>query len=385
LKKIVEKKGKKVVRIHKVPAIKSHLNRWKLDPAEGLDLRKFILPVVVLFANNSANHIRHRIMAASVLYDSELPDQQKEGFNFLISVGKDRAYIEDVRADALDSVLRLSGPSKAQEKQQARKLLIELGREASEKEDAKVSNRVRTIYQNSQNIHDDAVSEETMNFINEIDPTIPTYTFTDIEKDLVDIYRKLHLNDIDKKRARSAIYRCSIDHATFGEDRHSVRQIFSYIWTLIQDYQEKEEVKVPGEDKKITGAKTTELLEKRFVEALVEMGDTCTTGHVARLVQVLDGYGVDMSISFKDQIIANVSGRIAAKARDVKDPKTREILDVGVMDEADPELRKGYLKWMKDSLVKLEKELWSEFKPHVKKPEFDAAFGQARDDLLGKT
>ena len=103
-------------------------------------------------------------------------------------------------------------------------------------------------------------------------------------------------------------------------------------------------------------------LERRFVDELVDMGDTCTTGHINRLVYVLDGHGVDFKISYRDQIIASVSGRITAKIRDVEDPTVKEALDVGMSEDlASGEQKEIYLTFITNALVEVYHELKSEY------------------------
>lgn len=375
-------KSKTVVEI---PVIKTTHNREKLEPYEGIVLREFIVPVATLFTENPENHIRFRLMTASVLYQSDLETSREDGYQFLMKVAEDRSHVEDVRADALDMILRLSGPKRPDQRHKALKMIIELGREAADAGSTNVSNRVKTIYQNSQNIHDKTISGSVAEFIETIDSRKDTYSFSDIEKDLVGLYKEYKLNELQKKQARAAIYRCSIDHSLFGEEHFTVKKIFTYVWTVIQNYREVEKVEDPGGGPALTGEKVAELLEKRFVDALVEMGDTCTTGHVARLVYVLEGFGVAVKISFREQIIANVSARITAIARDQKDPKVREILDLGVMEDADPAIREAYTTWMRKELTKLEEVLAKEFKSYVKRSYFDEAFAEAAKQLLGTT
>jgi hypothetical protein len=363
---LIEEEGRK--KRYYIPAIKTSLNREKLEPAENLDLLIFMLPIIMLFINNPKNHHRQRILASANVYgnSSVPPETQKEVFEYLLSVAKNTSLIEDLRADALDVIFRLSKDSK--NKQMARKMLMDLGAEA--KEASTIANKVKTIYQNSQNIHDDAISEAVLNFINKIDLSIDLYSFDEITKELSEIYRKLKISESDKHKARAALYRCSIDNALFGDDLHTVKKIFCYVWTQIQN---------------IGDADTIKSLEQRFVEALVEMGDTCTTGHVDRLVQVLEGHGVELKISWKDQIISNVSGRISAVARGVEDPKLREIIDIGILEDADPKIRELYLKWVRAELLKLETTLWKEFKEYVKRSDFDDAYAEAALQFLGKT
>jgi hypothetical protein len=60
------------------------------------------------------------------------------------------------------------------------KMIIDLGREAADSGVTSVSNRVKTIYQNSQNVHEEAISSSVMEFVDAMDPRAETYSFSDI-------------------------------------------------------------------------------------------------------------------------------------------------------------------------------------------------------------
>lgn len=384
----VDKRGGK--RIVLIPAIFTSLVKDKLRPSEVINLREFVLPVVALFVRDQLNHVRQRIMAASVLYESKQDDLVAEARDLLLKVGKDVTLEEDVRADALDFIrTRALAQKNKADLELSTKLLMDLGSEASASGNITIAKKVKTIYENSQNVHDDLVSDAIMTFINDMDENKDTYSFSQVESDIAALYQTWGTSSDEVKKARSAIYRCSIDHSTFGQGSFTVKKIFCYIWTLVQDFRDLKLVKTSEKtsdaaagEKPLKGRVVADLLERRFVDALIEMGDTCTTGHVARLAQVMQGYGVDVKISFKQQIKANVSGRIGAMVRDETDEAMVEALTLGVLEDADKEIKDKYEKWMKVKLEKLKIVLWKEFSAHVKKADFEEAFAEAAGELL---
>jgi len=380
----VDKRGGK--RIVLIPAIFTSLVKDKLRPSEVINLREFVLPVVALFVRDQLNHVRQRIMAASVLYESKQDDLVAEARDLLLKVGKDVTLEEDVRADALDFIrTRALAQKNKADLEISTKLLMDLGSEASASGNITIAKKVKTIYENSQNVHDDLVSDAVMTFINDMDENKDTYSFSQVESDIAALYQTWGSSNEDIKKARSAIYRCSIDHSTFGQGSFTVKKIFCYIWTLVQDFRDQKVVKTSDAaagEKPLKGRVIADLLERRFVDALIEMGDTCTTGHVARLAQVMQGYGVDVKISFKQQIKANVSGRIGAMVRDETDEVMVEALTLGVLEDADKEIKDKYEKWMKTKLEKLKIVLWKEFSAHVKKADFEEVFAEAAGELL---
>ena len=361
-----------------IPAIATRTFGKKLIPADGLEMKEFVLPISIIFVRDPTNHIRSRIMACSIMYECGDESTKTEAYEFLMGVGKDTSFSEDERADALDKITFLAG-DRDKEKTAARKLLMDLG---TESQDSGFKNKIKTIYNNSQNVHDDTVNSAVLEFIDKFDPYKEIHAFSEVESEIAALYQTYGTSAGDVKKARSAIYRCFIDHSRFGSDNWTVKKIFCYIWSLVQDYRESKKIKVDG--KLLKGAAVADLLEKRFVEALIEMGDTCTTGHVSRLTQVMDGFGLEIRISYRDQIKSNVSGRIQALVRDEPDEAVRDQLALGAMDDADPDSRKIYRKWMETKLNLLVKELWKEFSAvkGMKKQEFDEAFGEAAQELL---
>lgn len=361
-----------------IPAIITRTFGKKLIPCDGLEMKEFVLPISIIFVRDPTNHIRSRIMACSIMYECGDESVKTEAYQFLMGVGADTTFSEDERADALDKITFLAG-DRAEEKTAARKLLMDLG---TESQDTGFKNKIKTIYNNSQNVHDDTVNSAVIDFINSFDPYKEIHSFSEVESEIAALYQTYSTSASDIKKARSAIYRCFIDHSRFGNDAWPVKKIFCYIWSLVQDYRESKKIKVDG--KLLKGAAVADLLEKRFVEALIEMGDTCTTGHVSRLAQVMDGFGLEIRISYRDQIKSNVSGRIQALVRDEPDEAIRDQLALGAMDDADADSRKIYRKWMEGKLNLLVKELWKEFSTvkGMKKAEFDEAFGEAAKELL---
>ena len=67
-------------------------------------------------------------------------------------------------------------------------------------------------------------------------------------------------------------------------------------------------------------------MKKRLLEELEEMSGTCSSGFASRLVNVISGFGdFKLTISWRDQIIANFTGRLNARARDItNDDKMKE-------------------------------------------------------------
>ena len=62
---------------------------------------------------------------------------------------------------------------------------------------------------------------------------------------------------------------------------------------------------------------TKGMLEDRLLQELMEMSETCSSGHAGRFVNVFAGVDADINISYEDQITANLAGRIKARILEV--------------------------------------------------------------------
>ena len=65
---------------------------------------------------------------------------------------------------------------------------------------------------------------------------------------------------------------------------------------------------------------------QRLIDELIDMADTCSTGHANRLVNTFSGVGMNglfLRIPWKDQIESNIAGRLTAKARVAIDTDAR--------------------------------------------------------------
>jgi hypothetical protein len=93
-------------------------------------------------------------------------------------------------------------------------------------------------------------------------------------------------------------------------------------------------------------------LWKRFDQELLDMVNTCTTGVVSRLINVLSGWGgFQIQISFKDQIKSNFAGRLNAFAR-----KLMETADEGNHEFYENRKESLALIYLADVLKQEEKE-----------------------------
>lgn len=166
-----------------------------------------------------------------------------------------------------------------------------------------------------------------------------------------------------------SIVRISIDRSKFLNE-FTLEHILSNIWCEIAKSREC------GDE-----------LKTRLVEELVEMANTCSSGILSRLLNVLCGFDLHahIEISFQEQIVANIFGRFSAKIRDIDDVfmENNKIKgDAGdFRDNIASELMcESYrdcgnvLKFFRCVVSKIREEMYTEFRDYVTDSEFDTYF-----------
>ena len=171
---------------------------------------------------------------------------------------------------------------------------------------------VKTIYNNSQNIHKVNVEESINPFIEKlvnIQLDIPTNEdeYDDFVEKLVDRIRDyteniLQFKSEDQIRVINSINRFILDNTLYSKYSVSLLNLLIKSEYYIQTHPQKDELML------------------RLCQELCDMADTCTTGHIYRLVNVFSGYEVAMSIPIEEEVKSCVFARLKI----IIDKKTEE-------------------------------------------------------------
>jgi len=312
------------------------------------------------------NGIRERILSGQHLcsMDCVATDEKETICNMLLYVVRDENYEENIRADAADVVLRLG---KKEQSDIARQLITELGYSALGKKGS-LMDRIKTVYNNSQNIHDETISKHVDKFIDKIieDSNIlqQDVKFETVQKEVTKMIKGNNMELNNRYKVYGALNRISLDTAEFTKNKITMAQLFVQVWLRIKNYYDD----------------VRKMLEERLIQELMEMGNTCSSGHAGRLVNVFAGIDGDISISYEDQIIANLSGRIKARIRDIPDQDVRTSVSMATFPDANEEDIEIYRKFIGDTLEELHEELYNEFvgDGYISKENFENHFAKAK-------
>lgn len=146
----------------------------------------------------------------------------------------------------------------------------------------------RTVYDDSQNVHDANVNKSVLTAAHRL---IEIFSETEFDRDNV-IQSLERVDSKCKNLVNTVLDRVEIDTARFSHkyDKFSLYNVFSNLWAFIIKNKESEELK------------------KRLLQELTDMNSYCSTGHLSRFINVIQGYTEDpklcIRISEKSQIKA---------------------------------------------------------------------------------
>jgi len=320
---------------------------------------EFVRDLQVKFFSDDRNGMRQRILSGQHILQIENIDDyfKNEVVEFLLDFASNIHSPEIQAADAADVVLRLGGKIQAAK---ARDIIINLGRST-------VGTKARdsTIYTDSQNVHNKSINTFANEFIEKMikaSEQSGLRSFADVHREVGDYVRSVLTDLDDRNKAYRSLNRISIDTATFTKSRITIAEIFVHVW-----------MRIKNADPEVIND-----MKMRMINELVDMSGTCSSGHSARLVNVLSVYDSTLRISWEDQVKANVSGRMNAYIKNSGD-QMREQIAVGMFEDADNEDRKIAKHFIDEKLEELYKILYNEFveEGYLKETEFQRYFTQS--------
>ena len=277
------------------------------------------------FQNLSSVTSRFKILTSQFYLEHTLKtfsykDSYLSIFKTLFAIANNPEEDYNIRADATDT-LHHYGNTEIQK--QSLQLLEKLGGQA------------RSIFENKQNIHLVDITE----MIELIKGIIPITRYAEISPLIIKMVDQKELKD-RKTQISASLGRICLDVARYGSSKESWNsiEIMEKVWAYIQVSPLREE------------------LEKRLLEELEEMAETCSSGHAIRLLNILSSFsGSSIKMTFSEQIIANFNGRITYRMThiDNKEEQSEVLLD---MVDKGPLYIKFYVKFLPLVIDELRKE-----------------------------
>ena len=146
----------------------------------------------------------------------------------------------------------------------------------------------------------------------DVDSWITKNLFSPTSKSTAEIIEEIKklwsatLEASENDKLNYALLRLDLDNTLYGKSHLKLNTILARVWTLIQNHEHKDE------------------LMKRLKEELIEMSETCSTGHLYRLMNVFSGYGVetltlDPKVELRSVINKRVEHYMNSLPEDVRD------------------------------------------------------------------
>jgi hypothetical protein len=198
---------------------------------------------------------------------------------FLYHIAKRESISVQLRSEAADLLIRLGTPNF---RQAGNDIIQSLGQ-------LYVPSRNRTIYTNSQNIHSIESVSSILSWLQEEKKTV---TMDDIYQWCKE-YKEYKDNCNESEVVLESVKRIMMDTGIY--EGIYMTDIICIIFQRIQVSQHKKE------------------LEKRFIEELIDMNGWCSSGHVVRLVNVLQGFEekATIRIPVREEIRSAVYARLS--------------------------------------------------------------------------
>ena len=309
----------------------------------------YLLILLEIFLKNEKNFNKTRLLACQYLLakNENVPhDLLTFCREFALNVSLNRDLDVNVRAEAVDIILNYGT---LEEQRLGGLVLIELGMN-----ERKVS---ETVYNNQQNVHNKNISDSAVKGMEKLfEMELPYVSFETFIEDV----NKLTENKEKNELLTSSLNRLYIDRATYSKYNVSLSGLMCKVWSFIK--RQDEEIR-------------KELIDRTF-EELIDSSAWCSTGFAHRLVNILSGYlDFGIQISFEDQIVANLSGRLNAKIKGISDENLRVlILEEMTVSSSENMKRQNFLAFFRKNISGIREEMYNEFKEYVSDDSFDLYF-----------
>ena len=362
----------------------------------------FLTKSSLAFFYEIKNRILYRILASQVLLQkcnltkSEINNIE----NTLLLFCQDPDLDYNLRADSADVVLQLGSDDN---KPKAKKIIMMLGRE---------NRKVKTIFDNAQNVHTTEIEQSVLkglDFLSNISintisgvPGTPEINLDYIKKEIKNLLdqekpKKGDNNEIKETykqkvdKINISLNRIELDRVLYGKYNCTLVYILIKIWSYLSSHKSRKQI------------------EQRVLEELVDMSGTCSSGFVSRLINIISGFGdFNLTISWRDQIVANFTGRLNARVKDItneekilenakiyqiKEEKDEENNIISIKEQLETFQEKvleemaihncnftsksNFFKFFIKNTIDLRQELIEEFKPYISDDDFELYFRDA--------
>ncbi len=314
-------------------------------------------PIFFYYSKQNNYPLELTLLAARYIYAnySYESDERNDVLEFIIDIADDKDETIYARAECADMLYSIG---EGDEVFFGRKILDELGNISKE-------NIFNTIYLNEQNVHNEKLNESVQKIIRSLRKEFynikqiqtEEYTLETIQNAINNIISPTD-NDT-REKVKSFFFRIMTDPSKY--ERLNLADILLLVYHKIQTFDND----------------TKQICIQRLLEESVESINTCSTGYLSRIINVLSGFvegeEFSMRIDPKDELRSAVFARVHAKIRSLPDQLRNDILESVSGDD----------KSMFDEFIEYyspEEELWNEYKEIMKEEDFKTIYNKCIEE-----
>lgn len=274
--------------------------------------------------------------------------------DILKEISENPYYEYNNRANSADILLSLNKEEDKEYNEIGKRVINELSSSVT-----KGDKNNNSLYEDKQNVHRIEVDDSIKNFIK----TLSLYRdmcckqVTDEDENIFNSIENILINMLIEEEKKlfikQTLTRIYLDTKLY--EGYRLVTIFVKSWEYINNHPNKEE------------------LIKRLIEEIIEMKDTCSTGHIARLINVFSGLDDNIEIKFnlKSIIQTKINFLLENKIRKENENKQDELINEMISDEEFNE----YNKYIMKNLSEFKAEIYNECKDLVRNEiEFEEIF-----------
>jgi len=228
-------------------------------------------------------------------------------------------------------------------------------------------NKLKTIYTNAQNAHNETINENTRNIVKALyKEYLIKHTYNDlVSTDMEPLQNSLInecLVDEDKELVQRFLYRVLTDPFKF--ERLTLADVLNLVYYKINTFNDEKNE-----------------LVKRLLEEIKECDNTCTTGYFTRIVNTLNGFMTQKELTFyinpRDEIRSVIFARINNAIRNLNEKDRGAVLDS--LDEGDLNAFNEFME-----IYSPEEEIRQEYINLLTDDEFNEVFNKCMKEFTKK-
>jgi hypothetical protein len=222
-------------------------------------------------------------------------------------------------------------------------------------------NDIKTVYDDSQNVHDEKVNKSVLRAACKL---IEMYGKTEIDE--IKVKNELiEISSVSEGAVTKVLERIEIDTARFMHEKNQFNLyiVFANLWKYINMHEHTKELKI------------------RLLEEIISMSRYCSTGHLSRFINVIQGFTEDPDLCITISDFAQIKSVISNVLQKILSVAPEKVLD-SMIEEDQTIFGEFIIIKMNEKIPKLVEEYGDEKNEKIYEHILDAVITYTRYRLL---